>query len=106
MRIRIYLSQNIDFKDLCEYDENSNLISSFVNFSDGKPISIKELSFLIAKLMDYKGELIFEQELSRNDGTLRKTMSRKKFDKLGFTNQISLENGLKKMIEMYGAWSR
>ncbi|WP_086289077.1 NAD-dependent epimerase/dehydratase family protein [Campylobacter devanensis] len=102
----IYLAQNIDFKDLCEYDEKGNLISSFVNFTDGEPVSIKELSFLIAKLMDYKGELIFEKELSHNDGTLRKTMSRKKFNKLGYQNKISLKNGLKKMIEMYGVWSR
>ena len=102
----IHLAQNVDFKELCEYDEMGNLISSFVNFTDGEPVSIKELSFLIAKLMGYKGELVFEQELSRDDGTLRKTMSREKFDKLGYKNQISLENGLKKMIEMYGTWSR
>lgn len=97
----IYLAQNIDFKDLCEYDEKDNLISSFVNFTDGEPVSIKELSFLIAKLMDYKGELIFEKELSRDDGTLRKTMSRKKFNKLGYQNKISLEKGLQKMINSY-----
>lgn len=58
-RFCIHLAQNIDFKDLCEYDEKGNLISAFVNFTDGEPISIKELSFLIAELMEYKGELNF-----------------------------------------------
>ena len=99
----IYLAQNADFKDLCEYDENGNLISSFVNFTNGDPISIKELAYLIAKIMDYKGELIFEKELSKSDGTLKKSMSRDKFDKLGFKNQISIEKGLKMMIEAYNA---
>ncbi|MDL0089340.1 NAD-dependent epimerase/dehydratase family protein [Campylobacter gastrosuis] len=97
----IHLACNINFKDLCEYDENGNLISSFVNFTDGTPINIKELSFLIAKLMNYKGELIFQNELSKDDGTLAKTMSVEKFNKLGFKNKISIQDGLKKMIELY-----
>ncbi|WP_086267989.1 NAD-dependent epimerase/dehydratase family protein [Campylobacter devanensis] len=97
----IYLASNIDFKDLCEYDENGNLISSFVNFTNEDPISIKELAHLIAKIMDYKGELIFEKELSKDDGTLKKSMSKDKFNKLGFKNQISIEKGLKMMIEAY-----
>ncbi|KPH50765.1 hypothetical protein HPU229336_01050 [Helicobacter pullorum] len=99
----IYLAKYISFKDLCEYDEKGNLLSSFVNFTNEEPVSIKELSFLIAKLIDYKGELIFEKELSNNDGTLRKAMSKNKFNKLGFKNQISLEDGLKRMIEVYNS---
>ena len=74
-----------------------------MNFTNEEPVSIKELSFLIAKLIDYKGELIFEKESSRNDGTLRKAMSKNKFNKLGFENQISLEEGLKRMIEVYNS---
>ena len=66
-------------------------------------MSINVLSFLIAKLIDYKGELIFEKELSNNDVTLRKAMSKNKFNKLGFKNQISLEDGLKRMIEVYNS---
>ena len=99
----IHLAQNVDFKDLCEYDENGNLISSFVNFTNEEPVSIKELAFLMAKLIDYKGELIFEKALSKDDGTLRKAMSKEKFNKLGFQNQISLEDGIKMMIEAYNS---
>ena len=97
----IHIACNVNFKDLCEYDENKNLISSFVNFTNEDPVSIKELAFKIAKIIEYKGEIIFEKELSKDDGTLRKAMSKEKFNKLGFKNKIPLEEGLKMMIEKY-----
>lgn len=97
----IYLANNVDFKALCEYDESGNLLSSFVNFTNESPVSIKELSLLMAKLIGYKGELIFEKEVDSNDGTLYKSMSREKFNKLGFESRVSLEKGLEAMYQWY-----
>lgn len=55
----------------------------------------------MAKFIGYKGELIFEKEADSNDGTLYKSMSRKKFNKLGFESGISLEKGLEAMCQWY-----
>ncbi|PZT47480.1 hypothetical protein B6S12_08790 [Helicobacter valdiviensis] len=97
----IHLAKNINFKDLCEYSKDGELISSVVNFTSNSLISIKELSFLIGKLLHYKGEIIFENNVGKNDGTLKKVMSQEKFNKLGFKKQTTLEQGLSIMIEKY-----
>ena len=47
-----------------------------------------------------------EKELGKDDGTLKKSMSKDKFNKLGFKNQISIEKGLKMMIEAYNTKGR
>lgn len=70
------------------YNENQ-----FVNIGWGKDISIKELALLVKKIVDFKGELVFDT--SKPDGTPRKLLDVSLLNSLGFEPQISLEDGIR-----------
>ncbi len=66
----------------------------FVNVGTGKDVSIKDLAYLIKKVIGYKGNLIFDT--SKPDGMSRKLLNTSKLKKLGWkTKLIKLEGGLK-----------
>lgn len=71
-----------------------------VNIASGVGVSIKDLVNLICRLMDFKGEIRWDN--SKPDGQLKRTVdisrSKKEF---GFTVQNSLETGMKKTINWY-----
>jgi len=73
--------------------------SGFVNIGVGHDVSIKELAILIQKITDYQGELKFDT--SKPDGTPRKLMDISKLSKLGFTEKINLEVGIKSVYGKY-----
>lgn len=65
----------------------------FVNVGSGSDISIKELAELVASIIGFKGELVFDH--SKPDGTPRKLMDSGKLHKLGWKHSISLEAGIR-----------
>lgn len=67
-----------------------------MNVGTGEEISIRNLSKLIAKLMQYKGKIKFD--LKSPDGTYRKGLNSKKIRDLGWAPNIKLKNGLKQVI--------
>jgi GDP-L-fucose synthase len=71
-----------------------------VNIGAGFEISIKELANLIAKLMNYKGKIIWDK--SKPNGQPRRMLdtkrARKEFD---FIAETKFEVGLKKTIDWY-----
>ena len=73
--------------------------AGFVNIGVGQDVSIKELAILIQKITDYQGELKFDT--SKPDGTPRKLMDISKLSKLGFTEKINLEVGIKSVYGKY-----
>jgi GDP-L-fucose synthase len=74
-------------------------IPDLINIGSGVDISIADLAQLIKKLMDYQGEIVFDQ--SKPDGTMRKLMDNSRLQKLGWKPEISLEDGLKQTIQFY-----
>lgn len=70
-----------------------------VNVGSGKDVTIRELVKMIAKLIDFKGELIFDT--SKPDGTPRKLLNIDKIKMLGWEPKIELEQGLKETIEWF-----
>ena len=76
-----------------------------VNIGTGKTTSIKDLVTLIAKLMEYKGKIVWDT--SKPDGQplrqLDTTRAKEQFD---FEAKTSLEDGLKKTIEWYKNYNR
>jgi GDP-L-fucose synthase len=77
-----------------EYNE-----PEFINVGSGKDISIKELSDLICNLVNFKGEIKWDN--TKPDGMLKKCMDVTKINSMGFVPQIELVEGIKQMIEMY-----
>jgi len=71
-----------------------------VNLGTGFEISIKDLVELIAKLTNFKGEIIWDT--SKPDGQPRRMLDVSKAEKeFGFKAKTSFEEGLRKTIDWY-----
>lgn len=71
----------------------------FINLGSGEEVSIKDLALLIKSIVQYNGDLKFDQ--SKPDGTPRKLMDNSKLKALGWSASISLEQGLKSVYNTY-----
>lgn len=69
----------------------------FVNVGTGVDQSIAQLASLIRELTGFTGEIVFNS--SKPDGTPRKLMDVSKLSSLGWKSSISLENGLREVIQ-------
>lgn len=71
-----------------------------INIGTGSEITILELTKIIMKLMNYKGEIIFDK--TKPNGQPRRKLNISKAKKeLNFEAKTSLEEGLKKTIDYY-----
>lgn len=71
-----------------------------VNLGSSFEISIKELAELIAKLVGYKGKIVFDP--SKPDGQPRRKLDTSRAEKeFGFKSKIGFEEGLRKTIKWY-----
>ena len=70
-----------------------------INIGSGRSISIKNLSKKIAKILEYKGKIIFDKKFP--DGTFKKNLNSKIINSLGWKASTNLDNGLKKTIDHY-----
>ncbi len=74
------------------YDENTDIMNSHVNVGSGSDISIKDLSYEIASVVGYKGEIEFDT--SKPDGTMQKLLDSSKLNTMGWRHKINLRTGL------------
>tara|TARA_A100001388_G_scaffold252417_1_gene214883 strand:+ start:1158 stop:2144 length:987 start_codon:yes stop_codon:yes gene_type:complete len=84
---------------LDKYDDSNKTLKEklfWLNVGSGEEISIKKLAYIIANLISYKGEIIWDT--SKPDGTPRKLLDSGKLRSLGWEPKINLESGLKKAI--------
>lgn len=71
-----------------------------VNIGSGREITIKELAFMIKKLIGFKGKIVWDK--SKPDGQPRRCLDISRAKKeFGFQAKISLKKGLKKTINWY-----
>ena len=71
-----------------------------VNLGAGREITIRDLTNLIAKLADFKGEIRWDP--SKPDGQPRRCLNTTRAEKLfGFKARIKLEDGLAQTIDWY-----
>ena len=71
----------------------------FLNIGSGEDIEIGELAKIIAKKMNYQGVLVFDP--TKPDGTMRKLLDVSKIKTLGWTPQVSLDQGLDLTIDFF-----
>tara|TARA_Y100000589_G_scaffold332162_1_gene389860 strand:+ start:99 stop:1097 length:999 start_codon:yes stop_codon:yes gene_type:complete len=77
-------------------DENKKALD-FLNVGTGNDISIFELANKIAKIIDYKGEIIWDK--TKPDGTPRKLLNVEKINQLGWRAKINLDEGIKRTTQ-------
>lgn len=76
------------------YDEEE-----IINVGVGEDISIRELAELIARVVGFKGEIVYDT--SKPDGTPRKLLDVSRLFALGWRPRISLEEGLRQTYEWF-----
>lgn len=79
--------------------ETNQKLPYYINVGTGKDITIKKLAELIVAKMGYKGKLFFNTKYP--DGTMKKLLDVSKIKSLGWEPQISLEEGLEKVVDFY-----
>ena len=82
-----------DFADACIYLLKNYSKSQFVNIGTGKDTSIAEFADIVADVVGYRGEIIFDP--SKPDGTPRKLLDVSRLFGFGWTPKVSLREGLK-----------
>lgn len=75
-----------------EYNEKG-----FVNIGSGEDLSIADLANTVARVLNYKGDIIFDA--TKPDGTPRKLLDVSKINKLGWKSSTSLEDGIRLAYE-------
>ena len=70
-----------------------------INIGPNREVSIRYLSELIANLVEYKGEIIWDT--AQPNGTPRRALDTSKMDALGWKAKTSLEDGLKMTIDWF-----
>tara|TARA_Y100000991_G_scaffold65664_1_gene49112 strand:- start:5208 stop:6188 length:981 start_codon:yes stop_codon:yes gene_type:complete len=71
----------------------------FLNVGTGTDISIKELANLIAKYVEFDGEIIWDT--SKPDGTPKKQLDVTRINSIGWYPRISINDGVRETIDMY-----
>ncbi len=82
-----------DLADLCVFLMNNYSGDETVNAGTGKELTIRELADLVAKVIGYKGEVLWDA--NKPNGTPRKLLDVSKAAKLGWTYKTELEDGIR-----------
>ena len=81
------------------YQTQTQPMLSHLNIGVGEDISIRELAELIARVVGFEGELVFD--ISKPDGTPRKLLDVSRLKNLGWQAKISLEEGIRNTYRWY-----
>ena len=82
-----------DLANLCVFLMNNYSGNETVNAGTGKEITIKELANMVAKIVGYNGQIIWDT--TKPNGTPRKLLDVSKAKALGWEAKTSLEDGIK-----------
>lgn len=78
--------------DKASYDKHTEPMLSHINVGTGVDCTIKELTETVAKVVGYKGQIVWDT--TKPDGTPRKLMNVDRLQALGWQYQTELEQGL------------
>ncbi|GBR76358.1 GDP-L-fucose synthase [Candidatus Termititenax persephonae] len=86
-----------DLADACYHLLQNYSGAEHINIGCGQDLTIKALAELIAKVVGYPGELVWDK--TKPDGTPRKLLDISKLKNLGWTYKIDLEAGLTQVYQ-------
>lgn len=90
--IHLMSLSELDYEALISRD-----CAPLINIGTGKDLTIRELAELIARVLDFDCELIFDT--SRQDGTPQKLLDVTRIHALGWVAKVSLEDGIRSTYE-------
>lgn len=90
---------NRDLADACIYFMQTYSEPEILNVGTGHEVSIKALAELIADVVGYKGQIVFDA--SKPDGTPRKLMNNSRAEALGWQPKIGLRDGLAETYDWF-----
>lgn len=88
-----------DLADLCVFLMNNYSGNETVNAGTGMEITIKELAYLVAKVVGYEGEILWDT--TKPNGTPRKLLDIRKAKEMGWQHKMDLETGIRLAYEDY-----
>ena len=86
-----------DLADACIFLMKNFNEEGLVNIGTGVDLSIYDLAKMVQKIVGFNGEIVLDS--SKPDGTPRKLMDVSKLHGLGWKHKISLEEGIKNVVE-------
>lgn len=94
----VFVLEQVSINNKNLYDADNNFCG-IINVGAGIDISIKELAYLIASIVGFSGEIIWDN--SKPDGTPRKLLDISKLTKLGWVAKTTLKKGIKLTLDSY-----
>jgi len=88
-----------DLSDAINFLIEKNHEPSIINVGSGEEVSIMELIQKIKEIVNYKGEIVFDNSMP--DGNPRKLLDSSKINKLGWKPTTSLDQGLAQTYKWY-----
>lgn len=85
--------------DDATYQANTQPMLSHINVGTGEDCTIRELVETVAKVTDFKGEIVWD--ITKPDGAPRKLMNVSRLHDLGWKHTYDLESGLKHAFEWF-----
>lgn len=79
------------------YNEFLSLAAPLVNVGSGEDLTIKELAKLVASVLNYDCDLVFDA--AKQDGTPRKLLDVSRLRALGWTPKVGLPEGIRRTYE-------
>ena len=70
-----------------------------INVGTGKELTIRQLSELVVEAVGFTGTVEFDA--TKPDGTMRKLIDVEKLHSLGWTHQVEIEDGVKRLFDWY-----
>ena len=81
-----------DLADACVFALKNYSDAQFLNVGTGRDVTIAEFAKLVAEVVSYQGEIVFDT--SRPDGAPQKLLDVSRMTKLGWTARIELREGI------------
>src|SRR5262249_51676994 len=81
-----------DLADACVFALKNYSDDQFLNVGTGRDMTIAEFARLVADVVGYKGDIVFDH--SRPDGTPQKLLDVSRLTQLGWTARIELRAGI------------
>ncbi|MHB0770174.1 GDP-L-fucose synthase [Bradyrhizobium sp. 5.13L] len=88
-----------DMADACIHLMKNYSDEKPINVGTGSDITIAELAHMIAGIVDYRGDIVFDP--TRPDGTPRKLLDVSRLSTLGWQAETPLEAGMRRAYEAY-----